>query len=87
MSAAADGKDLGLTQKEFLLLFKLLSSAGKIFTRNEIMDEIWGSSEKDDHTLNVHINRLREKLSGGGVKGVEIKSMRGLGYKAVINDD
>ena len=45
------------------------------------MEEIWGSSEKDDHTLNVHIRRLREKLEQAN--GVEIKSVRGLGYKAV----
>lgn len=79
--AEIDGKDADLTQKEFLLLFKLLSFPGKIFTRNELMEEIWGSSEKDDHTLNVHIRRLREKLEQAN--GVEIKSVRGLGYKAV----
>ena len=48
------------------------------------MEDIWGTSEKDDHTLNVHINRIREKLSG--VKSIEIKSVRGLGYKAVKTD-
>ena len=79
--AEIDGKDADLTQKEFLLLFKLLSFPGKIFTRNELMEEIWGSAEKDDHTLNVHIRRLREKLEQAN--GVEIKSVRGLGYKAV----
>ncbi len=79
--AEIDGKDADLTQKEFLLLFKLLSFPGKIFTRNELMEEIWGSSEKDDHTLNVHIRRLREKLEQAN--GVEIRSVRGLGYKAV----
>ncbi len=81
LSAKVNGQDIELTQKEFLLLFKLLSSVGKIFTRNELMEEIWGDAEKDDHTLNVHINRLREKLSCGC--GIEIKSIRGLGYKAV----
>lgn len=79
------GRDLGLTQKEFLLLFKLLSSPGKIFTRNELMEEIWGTADKDDHTLNVHINRLREKMPEDGM--VEIKSMRGLGYKAVVSNE
>ena len=80
MSAKVNGKNIELTQKEFLLLFKLLSSPGKIFTRNELMEEIWGSTEKDDHTLNVHINRIREKLTPEC--DVEIKSIRGLGYKA-----
>lgn len=84
MMTTACGKDVELTQKEFLLLFKLLSSIGKIFTRNELMEEIWGTTDKDDHTLNVHINRIREKLAG--VKSVEIKSIRGLGYKAVKTD-
>lgn len=79
--AELDGRDLGLTQKEFFLLFKLLSSPGKIFTRNELMEEIWGSAEKDDHTLNVHVKRLREKLEGAN--GVEIRAVRGLGYKAI----
>ena len=84
MMATVNGSPVELTQKEFLLLFKLLSSLGKIFTRNELMEDIWGTSEKDDHTLNVHINRIREKLSG--VKSIEIKSVRGLGYKAVKTD-
>ncbi|MBR1867396.1 MAG: response regulator transcription factor [Clostridia bacterium] len=84
MSATVGGKDSGLTQKEFLLLFKLLSSLGKIFTRNELMEEIWGSADKDDHTLNVHINRIREKIPE--TVGIEIKSVRGLGYKAVKTD-
>lgn len=81
MSAKVNGKPVDLTQKEFLLLFKLVSTMGKIFTRNELMEEIWGSTDKDDHTLNVHINRLREKLTEDC--NVELKSIRGLGYKAV----
>ena len=85
MTATVNGKDAQLTQKEFLLLFKLLSSLGKIFTRNELMEEIWGDTEKNDHTLNVHINRIREKLDG--VTSIEIKSIRGLGYKAVKTDE
>ena len=58
MTATVHGKDVELTQKEFLLLFKLLSSLGKIFTRNELMEDVWGGAEKNDHTLNVHINRI-----------------------------
>ena len=85
MSASINGKDADLTQKEFLLLFKLLSSLGKIFTRNELMEDVWGYSDKNDHTLNVHVNRLREKLEG--VTSIEIKSVRGLGYKAVKTNE
>lgn len=84
MSATVNGKDCDLTQKEFLLLFKLLSQVGKIFTRNELMEDIWGDAEKNDHTLNVHVNRIREKLEHAN--SIEIKSVRGLGYKAVKTD-
>ncbi|MBO4262165.1 MAG: response regulator transcription factor [Clostridia bacterium] len=87
LSATVDGKTADLTQKEFLVLFKLLSSPNKIFTRNEILEDVWGTTVKDDHTLNVHINRIREKLGALGFYNAEIKSVRGLGYKAVINDD
>lgn len=85
MSVTVNGKNAELTQKEFLLLFKLLSSAGKIFTRNDLVTEVWGEKLEDDHTLNVHINRLREKISDS--KSVDVKAVRGLGYKAVINDE
>jgi Response regulators consisting of a CheY-like receiver domain and a winged-helix DNA-binding domain len=71
-----------LPQKEFYLLFKLLSYPGTIFTRLQLMDEIWGmESETDDHTLNVHINRLRDRF--GDWNEFDIVTVRGLGYKAV----
>ena len=71
-----------LPQKEFLLLFKLLSYPNKIFTRRQLMDEIWEmDSETDERTVDVHINRLRERLRSNG--DVEIVTVRGLGYKAV----
>lgn len=71
-----------LPQKEFYLLFKLLSYPNMIFTRLQLMDEIWGlESETDDHTLNVHINRLRDRF--GDWQEFEIVTVRGLGYKAV----
>ena len=72
-----------LRQKEFLLLQKLLSYPMKIFTRQALMDEIWGyDSESDPRTVDTHIKRLREKLAG--VDSFEIQTVRGLGYKAVI---
>ena len=71
-----------LPQKEFFLLFKLVSALGRIFTRRQIMDEIWGpESDADSHTLDVHISRLREKFKSN--PDVEIVTVRGLGYKAV----
>ncbi|ETI98417.1 response regulator transcription factor [Veillonella dispar] len=75
-------KSFTLPQKEFFLLYKLASSIGRIFTRIQIIDEIWGLDfEGDGHTLDVHIARLREKLKEND--DLEIITVRGLGYKAV----
>ena len=69
-------------QKEFLLLFKLLSYPGKIFTRRQLMDEIWDmDSESDERTVDVHVSRLRDKYRNN--PDFEIITVRGLGYKAV----
>jgi DNA-binding response OmpR family regulator len=71
-----------LPQKEFLLLYKLLSYPGKIFTRIQLMDEIWGAdSDTGWETVTVHIGRLRKRFEGWSE--FEIVSVRGLGYKAV----
>ncbi len=71
-----------LPQKEFLLLFKLLSYPNKIFTRRQLMDEIWDmESESDERTVDVHVSRLREKYRTN--PDFEIVTVRGLGYKAV----
>ncbi len=77
------GKDIQeLPQKEFLLLYKLLSYPGKIFTRIQLMDEIWGvDSDTGWETVTVHIGRLRKRFEGW--PEFEIISVRGLGYKAV----
>ena len=71
-----------LPQKEFYLLYKLLSYPDRIFTRIQLMDEIWGmESESTDVTVNVHINRLRKRFED--YPEFELVSVRGLGYKAV----
>ena len=71
-----------LPQKEFLLLYKLLSYPNKIFTRLQLMDEIWGmDSETGWETLTVHVGRLRKRFDGW--QEFRIESIRGLGYKAV----
>ena len=71
-----------LPQKEFLLLYKLLSYPNKIFTRLQLMDEIWGmDSETGWETLTVHVGRLRKRFEGW--QEFRIESIRGLGYKAV----
>ncbi|WP_438496513.1 response regulator transcription factor [Paenibacillus sp. IHBB 3054] len=71
-----------LPQKEFYLLYKLLSYPERIFTRIQLMDEIWGmENESTDTTVNVHINRLRKRFEA--YPEFELVSVRGLGYKAV----
>ena len=73
-----------LPQKEFLLLFKLLSYPNKIYTRRQLMDEIWDmDSESDERTVDVHVSRVRERFRN--CPDFEIVTVRGLGYKAVIN--
>lgn len=68
--------------KEFMLVYKLLSYPGRIFSRRQLMDEIWDmTSDTDERTVDVHINRIRERLKGN--KDFEIATVRGLGYKAV----
>ena len=74
-----------LPKKEFFLLFKLLSSPMQIFTRRQLMDEIWGmDAESDERTVDVHIKRLREKCDA--FPDFHIETVRGLGYKAVRDD-
>ena len=74
-----------LPKKEFYLLFKLLSSPMQIFTRRQLMDEIWGmDSDSDERTVDVHIKRLREKCEV--FPDFSLVTVRGLGYKAVKND-
>ena len=71
-----------LPQKEFQLLYKLLSYPGQIFTRQQILDDIWGiNNYEDSHTLDVHISRLRERFKKN--TDFEIVTIRGLGYRAV----
>lgn len=77
-----NGEPTLLPQKEFYLLYKLIAYPNKIFTRQQLMDEIWGmDSETDARTVDVHINRLRERFKEHAE--FEIVTVRGLGYKAV----
>lgn len=81
-SVTKNGETQILPQKEFLLLYKLLSYPGKTFTRIQLMDEIWGNeSESGWETVTVHIGRLRKRFEGWNE--FEIQSVRGLGYRAV----
>ena len=84
LTVTRNGETQELPQKEFMLLYKLLSYPGKIFTRIQLMDEIWGAeSDTGWETVTVHIGRLRKRFEGW--KEFEIVSVRGLGYKAVKN--
>jgi DNA-binding response OmpR family regulator len=82
LTVTRGGEHQTLPQKEFYLLYKLLSYPDKIFTRIQLMDEIWGmESESTDTTVNVHINRLRRRFES--YPEFELIAVRGLGYKAV----
>lgn len=77
-----NGAEVELTKKEFLLLFKLLSNPNMIFSREQLMDEIWGyDSDSADRTVDTHIKWLRDKVQSDDFK---IITIRGLGYKAVL---
>jgi len=84
LTVTGHGEKQELPQKEFMLLYKLLSYPGKIFTRIQLMDEIWGAeSDTGWETVTVHIGRLRKRFEGW--QEFSIESVRGLGYKAVKN--
>ena len=81
-SVSSEGYISELPRKEFLLLYKLLSYPGKIFTRRQLMDEIWDmDSDTDERTVDVHINRLRDRFKGN--PDFDIVTVRGLCYKAM----
>ena len=76
------GKEtMTLPQKEFMQLYKMVSFPSRIFTRQQLMDDIWGYSEADTHTVDVHIGRLRERFRDN--TDFKIVTMRGVGYKVV----
>ena len=84
LSVTSNGECNTLPKKEFYLLFKLVSSPDTIFTRRQLLDEIWGmESMADERTVDVHIKRIRERYRDS--KDFEIITVRGLGYKAVIH--
>ena len=87
LTVTGNGETQELPQKEFMLLYKLMSYPGKIFTRIQLMDEIWGAeSDTGWETVTVHIGRLRKRFEGWGE--FQIESVRGLGYKVVrLNAD
>ena len=82
LSVTVDGESMVLPQKEFMLLYKMAAYPGKIFTRQQLMDDIWGyDSDSDSHTVDVHIGRLRERFRDN--PDFHIVTMRGVGYKVV----
>ncbi|MBP3305592.1 MAG: response regulator transcription factor [Oscillospiraceae bacterium] len=82
LTVTSDGESMVLPQKEFMLLYKMVSYPGRIFTRQQLMDDIWGyDSDSDTHTVDVHIGRLRDRFRDS--KDFKIVTMRGVGYKVV----
>ena len=82
LTVITDEESVVLPQKEFMLLYKMASYPGRIFTRQQLMDEIWGyGNESDSHTVDVHIGRLRDRFRDN--KDFKIVTMRGVGYKVV----
>lgn len=78
----SNGESMTLPQKEFMLLYKMASYPGRIFTRQQLMDDVWGyDSESDTHTVDVHIGRLRDRFRDS--EDFKIVTMRGVGYKVV----
>ena len=74
-----DGHDVALTRKEFDLLCLLLSERGTVFTREQLLDTIWGYAfDGESRTVDVHVRSLRQKLGAGGDC---IETVRGIGYK------
>ena len=83
MSAEIDGEEISLTTREFNIIYKLLSYPKKTFSRAQLMDEFWGvESETSLRAVDVYITKLRDKFFA--CEGFEIKTVRGLGYKAVL---
>ena len=86
LTVSRNAEQITLPQKEFFLLYKLLSYPGMVITRMQLLDEIWGvDTESAEHTVSVHIGRLRERFNDWPEFTVE--TVRGLGYKAVRNDE
>lgn len=82
LTVISNGESMVLPQKEFMLLYKMASFPGRIFTRQQLMDDIWGyDSESDTHTVDVHIGRLRDRFRDN--PDFKIVTMRGVGYKVV----
>ena len=82
LTVTTAGENMVLPQKEFMVLYKMAAYPGKIFTRQQLMDEIWGyDSESDTHTVDVHIGRLRDRFRHS--KDFKIVTIRGIGYKVV----
>lgn len=82
LTVITEKESMILPQKEFMLLYKMASFPGRIFTRQQLMDDIWGyESESDTHTVDVHIGRLRERFRDN--PDFKIVTIRGVGYKVV----
>lgn len=87
-TARVEGREVSLTRKELELLFTLTSHRDKVFSRENLLESIWGYEYfGDSRTVDSHVKRLRAKLDAYGPKGWEIKTIWGVGYKMEVRDD
>ena len=78
--ASVDGKPLQLSVKEFRLLFLFASRPGRVFTREQLLDSVWGNAFVDERTVDVHMLRLRKALAGTRAEDM-VETVRGIGYR------
>ena len=87
-TARVEGREVSLTRKELELLFTLTSHRDKVFSRENLLESIWGYEYfGDSRTVDSHVKRLRAKLDAYGPKGWEIRTIWGVGYKMEVRDD
>ncbi|MDU5108350.1 response regulator transcription factor [Clostridium sp.] len=85
LTVMTDGEQYEMPPKQFYLLFKLLSYPNKIFTRLDLLDEIWGmEKDTDERNVDAHIKKIRKKFENN--QDFEIMTIRGLGYKAKFKE-
>ena len=77
-----DGTAVDLTYVEFEILSTLILSPGRVFSRNQLLDSVWGSSDfREPRTVDVHVRHLREKIEQDPASPTRIQTVRGVGYR------
>jgi two-component system, OmpR family, alkaline phosphatase synthesis response regulator PhoP len=76
-----DGRAVPLTAREFALLAKLAAHRGRVFTRAQLLESVWGDEYFDDHVVDVHVSNLRHKLEDDPAQPLYLETVRGVGYR------